>query len=62
MKSMPAHQTNMGLDVQDSMAAVEQKRKLSRSVAGGRFEGIPAYDAFGWSSCHNRRPGYVIVS
>ncbi len=43
------------------MAAVDKKKNFTVSLAG-RFEGIPAYDAFGWSSCYIRRPGYVIVS
>lgn len=40
-------------------AAVDKKENLSISLAG-RFEGIPAYDAFGGQVAY-RRPGYVIA-
>lgn len=41
------------------MAGVDKKEKLTVSLAG-RFEGIPAYDAFGGQVAY-RRPGYVIA-
>lgn len=41
------------------VAAVDKKENLSISLAG-RFEGIPAYDAFGGQVAY-RRPGYVIA-
>ena len=41
------------------MAAVGKAQKLAFSLAG-RFEGIPAYDAFGGQVAY-RRPGYVIA-
>ena len=41
------------------LAAVDKKENLSISLAG-RFEGIPAYDAFGGQVAY-RRPGYVIA-
>lgn len=41
------------------MAAVDKKENLIVSLAG-RFEGIPAYDAFGGQVAY-RRPGYVIA-
>jgi hypothetical protein len=40
-------------------AAVDKNENLSVSLAG-RFEGIPAYDAFGGQVAY-RRPGYVIA-
>jgi hypothetical protein len=40
------------------MTAVGKSKKLTLSLAG-RFEGIPAYDAFGGQVAY-RRPGYVI--
>ncbi|TRX01899.1 hypothetical protein [Flavobacterium gawalongense] len=41
------------------MAAVDKKENFTVSLAG-RFEGIPAYDAFGGQVAY-RRPGYVIA-
>jgi hypothetical protein len=41
------------------MASVDKKENFTISVAG-RFEGIPAYDAFGGQVAY-RRPGYVIA-
>ena len=41
------------------MAAVDKKQNLTVSLAG-RFEGIPAYDAFGGQVAY-RRPGYVVA-
>ena len=41
------------------MAGVGKERKLTFSLAG-RFEGIPAYDAFGGQVAY-RRPGYVVA-
>ncbi|SHL99454.1 hypothetical protein [Flavobacterium xinjiangense] len=41
------------------MAAVDKKENFTVSLAG-RFEGIPAYDAFGGQIAY-RRPGYVIA-
>lgn len=41
------------------MAAVDKNENLTVSLAG-RFEGIPAYDAFGGQVAY-RRPGYVIA-
>ena len=41
------------------MASIDKKENLTLSVAG-RFEGIPAYDAFGGQVAY-RRPGYVIA-
>ncbi|WP_367772530.1 hypothetical protein AB3G33_03085 [Flavobacterium sp. WC2421] len=41
------------------MAAIDKKENFTVSLAG-RFEGIPAYDAFGGQVAY-RRPGYVIA-
>ena len=41
-----------------AMTSVLKSKKLTLSLAG-RFEGIPAYDAFGGQEAY-RRPGYVI--
>src|SRR5258708_26303505 len=41
------------------MASVLKSKSLTFSLAG-RFEGIPAYDAFGGQSAY-RRPGYVVA-
>lgn len=41
------------------MAAVDKKENFTVSLAG-RFEGIPAYDAFGGQVAY-RRPGYVVA-
>ena len=41
------------------MGAVDKAKRLTLSLAG-RFEGIPAYDAFGGQVAY-RRPGYVIA-
>ena len=41
------------------LAAVDEKENFTVSLAG-RFEGIPAYDAFGGQVAY-RRPGYVIA-
>ncbi|MBI1766907.1 MAG: hypothetical protein HYR67_00870 [Bacteroidetes bacterium] len=41
------------------MASVLKSKNLTFSLAG-RFEGIPAYDAFGGQAAY-RRPGYVIA-
>lgn len=41
------------------MASIDKKENFTISVAG-RFEGIPAYDAFGGQVAY-RRPGYVIA-
>ena len=41
------------------LTAVGKAKKLTLSLAG-RWEGIPAYDAFG-SSVGFRRPGYVVA-
>lgn len=41
------------------MAGIDKKENFTLSLAG-RFEGIPAYDAFGGQVAY-RRPGYVIA-
>ncbi|CAN5674383.1 hypothetical protein BH10BAC3_BH10BAC3_13340 [soil metagenome] len=41
------------------MAGIGKAKKLTLSLAG-RFEGIPAYDAFGGQVAY-RRPGYVVA-
>ncbi len=41
------------------MGSVDKKNNLTLSLAG-RFEGIPAYDAFGGQVAY-RRPGYVVA-
>lgn len=41
------------------MGSITESKRLSLSLAG-RFEGIPAYDAFGGQVAY-RRPGYVVA-